>query len=109
MAVFQIAKFIAGDNSIDVRRALRPFMEEHIKLLFARQVVDNSLGGHTSLSDLIEGLCTADCYDDSMKLKLHGFRESLNPDHHTTLKDDNPSATRVDAENLFNVLYKELV
>lgn len=105
----EISEFIAGDDSIDVRRALRPFMEEHIKLLFAQQVAANGLGGHTQLNALIDGLHTANCYDDAIKAKLHGFRESLNPDHHASPRDDNPAGTRVDAQNLFDLLYNDLV
>jgi len=104
-----IMLLISGDDSVDVRRALRPFMEEHVKILFAKQIMDGKIPDNLALNELIDKLQIAGCYDEDTKRKLHIIRENYNPDYHTEMYDPNPSATRVEASNLVKILYEDLV
>lgn len=104
----EIMSFINGDDSVDVRRSLRPFMEDHLKLLYAKQIVDNNLDLNRDFGLIINDLCACGCFADDIKQDLHRFRESFNPDHHTAPIDDNPEETRLNASNLFQLLYEGL-
>jgi hypothetical protein len=103
----RICLFIDGGDDSDILKIFRPFMEEHLKLIFQQQVTANNLGSQ-KLSELIDSLEQLGLIDTPAKTKLHAFRESFNPDHHGTDDEDNIESVRLDAIDMMDFLYNSL-
>jgi wobble nucleotide-excising tRNase len=88
-------------------RNLRPFMEDHLKLVFQKQIRENDLA-EVSLSELIVGLNSVGAISNDVARELHDQREMMNPDHHDEADDLNPAAWCVNATNLLKLLYDDL-
>jgi hypothetical protein len=103
----RIFMFTDGSNDYGIISILRPFMEEHLRVRFHQQVIANGLEDY-ALGDLIDKLFEIRLFDDANKKRLHAFRESLNPDHHKSVDDENIEETRLEAKDLMNLLYGDL-
>ena len=77
----KIYDFINRKNDIDIRSELRPYLENHLKRLFCKQILDMGLDKN-NLESLIDGLYLNQLITESQKEKLHEFRRTLNPDSH---------------------------
>lgn len=88
-------------------RDLRPFMEEHLRTVFYKQIREVRLD-KVMLRDLIDGLAIAGALSAASQTKLHDLRELFNPDHHSNVGETNPVAWRLNAQNLLELLYSDL-
>lgn len=103
----RICSFIDGEKDYGVLGILRPFMEQHLHVRFQQQISTNNLRS-LKLGELIDELHTRNLMDDSSKTDLHSFRESLNPDYHKAVDDENIEDTRLEARDLLQLLYSNM-
>lgn len=100
---FRIYSFVNNKTNDDVRNILRPFLEEHLRIVFYKQIAENSLGD-VNLYDLIEGLYEKNVFNSQTKETLHRFREILNPDSHI-FTNNNIEDVRSFAHSLLDAAY----
>ena len=103
----KICLFIDGSNDYGVFSNLRPFMEQHLRIRFQQQITNSNFGG-LKLGELITKLKDEGLISDNAATRLHGFRESLNPDHHAAIDDENIEEARLEARDLLSLLYSDL-
>lgn len=103
----RICLFIDGSNDYGILAMLRPFMEQHLRVRFQRQIAANKLES-LQLGDLITTLKDLRLISANAGTQLHAFRESLNPDHHKAIDDENIEQARLEARDLLTLLYGEL-
>jgi wobble nucleotide-excising tRNase len=103
----RICLFIDGSNDYGVFSNLRPFMEQHLRIRYQQQITN---GGYDELKlgELITKLKDEGLISEGASVQLHGFRESLNPDHHAAIGDENIEEARLEAKDLLNLLYSDL-
>jgi hypothetical protein len=99
--------FIDGSNDYGIFSSLRPFMEQHLRIRFQQQVTNGNYDG-LKLGELITKLKEEGLISDNASTQLHGFRKSLNPDHHAAIGDENIEEARLEARDLLNLLYGDL-
>ena len=102
----EIVAFADGAGELS-SKDLRPFMEEHLYVRFSAQLNRQGIG-RIKLGDLIIELNTMGLIDDANAVKLHGFRETFNPDLHQTGEPENIVEQRTDARQLIDLLYGDL-
>jgi ABC-type multidrug transport system ATPase subunit len=102
----EIAKRIADGGEGGNDRLLRVFFEEHVHLVFQRQIKSEGLGV-LQLSDLIDGLLEKKVISEDVARKSHEYRVMFNPDHHMT-SGFNPAEWCVNSVNLLEFLYGSL-
>ena len=100
----RICAFIEGSNDPEIMLVLRPFIEEHLKLVFQKQIRDNGWEG-LMLSELIDNIHGVNLIIDDTKERLHALRVSLNNGHHNTDNEENIESIRHDARDVINILY----
>jgi wobble nucleotide-excising tRNase len=103
----RIYEFIDGGANYEIFMNLRPFMEEHLKMRFQRQI-SQSGKKNMGLAQLIEELRDNKEISDNNAKELDVLRESLNPDHHATITDENAASARLEARDLMELLYGNL-
>jgi len=77
----KIYDFINRRNQNDVKSDLRPYLENQLKRIFYKQIIDFNIDKN-NLENLIDGLKENGVITDSGKEKLDEFRKTLNPDSH---------------------------
>lgn len=100
----RICTFIEGGNDPEIMSVLRPFIEEHLKLVFQKQIRDNGWES-AKLSELIDNIHAANLIIDDTKDRLHALRVSLNSGHHNTDTEENIESIRHDAKDVISLLY----
>lgn len=103
----KICLFIDGSNDYAIFSSLRPFMEQHLHIRFQQQITNGDFDD-LKLGELITKLKDEGLISDNASTQLHGFRESLNPDHHAAIDDENIEEARLEARDLLNLLYSDL-
>ncbi|MGD9488165.1 MAG: AAA family ATPase [Calditrichaceae bacterium] len=73
--------FINRKHDNDVKSDLRPYLENHLKRIFFKQILDFNLDEH-NLENLINGLKENVFITEQQQTKLHEFRRTTNPDNH---------------------------
>ena len=104
-AYLKISKFNSGDSENITENDLRTFIEEYLKIIFAKQYQDWDLYG-MKLSDAIDKLSDElHVIGNNTKLQLHNFRKMLNPDSHMFSEsnvEDKRSLSNEIVDYLFN-------
>lgn len=103
----RICSFVDGEKDYGVLGILRPFMEQHLRVRFQQQILANNLSS-LKLGELIDELNKQGLIDNLSATDLHNFRESLNPDHHKAVDDENIEETRLEARDLIELLYGKM-
>lgn len=90
-AYLNIAKFNNAETDNMSENDLRIFLEEYLKTIFAKQYDENDLN-NKQLGVRIDELAELNLITESVKLKLHYYRNELNSGSHTfqmnTIDDD---------------------
>lgn len=73
--------FINMKHHNDIKSDLRPYMENHLKRTFFKQILDFNLDEH-NLENLINGLKENVLITEQQQTKLNEFRRTTNPDNH---------------------------
>lgn len=102
-----IFKFISEETNAHNAGDLRVFLEYEVTHRFARQISDNCIN-ESNLSDRIDRLVDAGNILPQIGSELHGWREVLNPDHHTWMGNDIEDQ-RSTAARFMNFIYYNLV
>lgn len=99
----KIHDFINRNSSDDVRNTLRIFFENHLRMIYYKQINDYALES-SKLANLINELFNNHVIDEDTRRKLHYFRETLNPDSHI-FTDNNVEDVRSFALELMEYIY----
>lgn len=102
-AFLNIYDFVNRKSSNDIRKDLRPFMEEHIRIVFIKAINEYNMSKYM-LKELINGLTQNGIIEEQVGRTLHKFRTELNPEEHV-FTTRNIEDVRVDASNLLDFLY----
>ena len=100
----KIYRFINKSHSEDIKGNLRPFLESHLKTVFAKKIKDENINCKT-LKSMIDGVFKS---NEDVKNKIHIFRESLNPDSHITTSH-NEEDVRHFAREMMDYLYSNSI
>jgi len=89
MKFLKIYDFINRRSQDDIKSDLRPYLENQLKRVFNKQIIDFDID-NSNLESLIDSLKENDVITGTIKEKLHEFRKTLNPDSHifTTNNDE---------------------
>ncbi len=96
----KIYGFINKNHSKDIKTNLRPFFENHLKMIFAKKIKDENINCN-DLKSMIDGIFKD---NKEVKNKMNGFRETLNPASHI-ITSDNEENIRNFARELMDHLY----
>jgi len=77
----EIYNFINRVNDTDVRNELRPYLENYLKRVFFKQILDYSIDTN-NLENFINILHCENVIDETHVKELHKYRRTLNPDSH---------------------------
>jgi len=77
----KIYNFINRVNDIDVRNELRPYLENYLKRVFFKQILDYSIDTN-NLENFINTLHYKNIIEETHVQELHKYRTTLNPDSH---------------------------
>lgn len=103
----RIFSFVSGRINSHNAGELRTFLEQEISLRFAKQICQSEIN-EPNLSDRIDRLKDVGAITKELAISAHGWREALNPSHHTwtgnDLEDQRSTATR-----FRDFIYHELI
>jgi len=100
---YGISDYINKRSSEDIRQKLRPYFENHLKTLFLKSMTENNLLNQT-LKVKINKLHEIGLLSDTIKKRLHKYRQETNPEAHI-FTSNNQEDIRSFAEELLNFLY----
>ena len=100
---YSISDYINKRSSEDIRQKLRPYFENHLKTLFLKSMTENNLLNQT-LKVKINKLHEIGLLSDTIKKRLHKYRQETNPEAHI-FTSNNQEDIRSFAEELLNFLY----
>jgi len=103
----KIERFINGDsdvNASDVRRSLRPLLEEELRYRYSKYLKGVSVKG---LGVIIDKLKETSLINDEIAKKLYGFNDVLKDDHHKTTLDVDED-TRNMSKDIIEFIFEEL-
>ena len=100
---YSISDYINKRSSEDIRQKLRPYFENHLKTLFLKYMIENNLLNQT-LEVKINKLHEIGLISDTIKKRLHKYRQETNPEAHI-FTSNNQEDIRSFAEELLNFLY----
>lgn len=101
-----MVEFVEGGAPI-ATKDFRPFMEEHLHQRYQSQL-KTACVRRIGLDALIDKLSDLELISATSKNKLHGFRETYNPEHHRAGEYENVEEKRAEARELLNLLYGNL-
>ncbi|MDO9566534.1 MAG: AAA family ATPase [Candidatus Desulfaltia sp.] len=100
---YSISDFINKRSSADIRQKLRPYFENHLKILFLKSMIENNLLNQT-LEVKINKLREIGLISGTIEKRLHKYRQETNPEAHI-FTSNNQEDIRSFAEELLNFLY----
>ena len=106
---YAITDFINRKSAQDIRQKLRPYLENHLNVLFFKCLSENNLLSQT-LERKIDGLCQCNIVSSSLKERLHRCRRETNPDAHvftTSNEEDIRSFAKEMLDFLYDIELKE--
>ena len=99
----EIVRFIKRETQDDPRVKIRIFYENHIRIIFRKQIVKFDLDS-VQLKPLLEGLRDGNTITDETFNLMDRHRNLLNPEHHT-YSSANREEIRSQAEQIMEFLY----